>query len=91
MSAIYGNQVAFAAAAIHSTTLVSYVDSRQIVGMLVGARGGAEYEMLVKAPGKGVDIIVAQSFAHLLILGLIVVGNAAVFAERRKRKAMGEA
>ena len=83
---VYGTQVAFAIAAINSTTCYSYIDSRQIVGMLVGARGGAEYETLVHRPGKGVDIIVAQSFGHLLIILAIVVANVAVYAGRRAER-----
>lgn len=82
MQGVYGTHVAFAIAAINSTTCYSYIDSHQIVGMLVGARGGAEYETLVHRPGKGVDIIVAQSFGHLLIILAILVANAATLAAR---------
>lgn len=81
---VYGTNVAFAMAAIHSTTTYSYIDSRQIVGMLVGARGGAEYEMLVLGPRKGVDILVAQSFGHLLIILAVLVGNIGYLASRRR-------
>lgn len=86
VQAVYGTRVAFGVAAINSTTLYTYIDSRQIVGMLVGARGGAEYEMLVRRPGIGVDVIVAQSFGHLLIIVAIAVANVAYLGERRARK-----
>ncbi len=80
---VYGTKVGFGVAAINSTVCYSYIDSKQIVGMLVGARGGAEYETLVKRPGKGVDIIVAQSYGHLLIILAVVAANVAVLAKRR--------
>lgn len=85
--AVYGTKIGFGIAAINSTTTYSYIDSKQIVGMLVGARGGAEYEMLLNAPGKGVDIIVAQSFGHLLMVLVVIMGNVAFFARRRRRTA----
>lgn len=85
VQAVYGTHVAFAIAAINSTMTYTYMDSGQIVGMLVGARGGAEYEMLVGAPGIGVDIIVAQSFGHVLIILTVVLGNVAFVAARRRR------
>ncbi|HSV74652.1 MAG TPA: hypothetical protein VLH79_12910 [Chthonomonadales bacterium] len=89
VQAVYGTRVAFGVAAINSTMLYTYIDSRQIVGMLVGARGGAEYETLVGRPGIGVDVIVAQSFGHLLIIAVIVVANVAYLYERRTRRRSG--
>lgn len=86
VQAVYGTRVVFGIAAINSTTTYSYLDSRQIVGMLVGARGGAEYEVLVGRPGRGVQIIMAQSFGHLLIVVLIVIANIAATAQRRAER-----
>lgn len=82
MEAVYGTKVAFAAAAINSSTLYSYIDSKQISGILVGARGGAEYEVLMGIPGQGVDIIIAQSFGHMLIVLAVLVGNLALIAHK---------
>lgn len=86
VQSVYGTKVVFGIAAINSTTTYSYIDSKQIVGMLVGARGGAEYEMLVKRPGRGVQIIMAQSFGHLLIIVLVVVANVSALAQRRSSR-----
>ena len=83
VQSVYGTKIVFGIAAINSTTTYSYIDSKQIVGMLVGARGGAEYEMLVKRPGRGVQIIMAQSFGHLLIIVLVVIANASALIQRR--------
>jgi len=86
VQAVYGTKVVFGIAAINSTTTYSYIDSKQIVGMLVGARGGAEYEVLVDRAGRGVQIIMAQSFGHLLIVALVVMANIAALAQRRAER-----
>ncbi len=52
-----------------------FMDSGQIDGMLVGAKGAAEMEALLRQPGLGMAIMSAQSWAHLLIIGLIILGN----------------
>lgn len=83
VQAVYGTKVVFGIAAINSTTTYSYLDSKQIVGMLVGARGGAEYEVLVNWPGRGVQIIMAQSFGHLLIVLVVLLANVAALFQRR--------
>jgi hypothetical protein len=87
VQAVYGTRIVFGIAAINSTTTYSYIDSRQIVGMLVGARGGAEYEVLVGRPDRGVQIIMAQSFGHLLIVLLVIMANIAGLAQRRAERA----
>jgi len=60
-----------------------YLDARQIVGMLVGMRGASEYETLIGKPGPGTEAMSPQSFAHLLIIALIIVGNVGYIGARR--------
>lgn len=65
-----------------------YLDSGQLSGLLTGMKGAAEYEQIVNAPGMGLPAMAGQSFAHLYILFLIVLGNLAVLAgwlDRRRR------
>jgi hypothetical protein len=52
-----------------------FVDSKQMTGMLVGAKGAAEMETLLNQTGGGHAIMSAQSWAHVLIILLIVLGN----------------
>lgn len=59
-----------------------YVNAGQLAGILVGLRGGAEYEMLMKAPGQGVASMDAQSMGHLLIIVFIVFANISYLAGR---------
>jgi hypothetical protein len=54
-----------------------YLDSGQLVGMLTGMRGAAEYEQLLGYQDVGSWAMAGQSFAHAFILVLIVLGNVA--------------
>ena len=68
-----------------------YVNAGQLAGILVGLRGGAEYEMLMKAPGQGVASMDAQSMGHLLIILFIVFANISYLAGRNAAASKGGA
>jgi hypothetical protein len=57
-----------------------FLDSGQLSGMLTGMKGAAEYEQLIDARGFGSIAMAGQSFAHLYILLLIVLGNLPILA-----------
>ena len=52
-----------------------YLQTGQLKGLIGGMKGAAEYESLVKEPGKGTSGIDALNLAHLLVLGLILTSN----------------
>jgi hypothetical protein len=56
-----------------------------IQGLIGGLQGAAEYEILVNKPGTGVAGMVAQSWAHLLLLGFILLGNLGYFVAKRRK------
>jgi hypothetical protein len=62
-----------------------YIDARQLVGLLGGLKGAADYEALIGAPGRGVAGMFPQSVVHLLIILFILLGNVAWFLSRRGR------
>jgi hypothetical protein len=68
-----------------------YVNAGQLAGILVGLRGGAEYEMLMKAPGQGVASMDAQSMGHLLIIVFIAFANLSYLATRNSTAKKGGA
>lgn len=70
-------QIPFAAAytAVMAPIYYPYLDSGQMKGLLVGAKGAAEMEALVNRPGSATKIMNVQSWAHVLIIALIVIGN----------------
>lgn len=69
---------------VDATNLAPYVQSGQLVGLVAGLRGGAEYELLTKVLGVGAAGMDAQSMAHLLVLGLILLGNIGYFLAKSK-------
>ncbi|MBN1423655.1 hypothetical protein JXA88_03775 [Candidatus Fermentibacteria bacterium] len=63
-------------------TFQSFIDARTITGLIAGLRGAAEYEQLAGRPAEALRALSAQSTAHVLLVLLIVVGNASFFAAR---------
>jgi hypothetical protein len=59
-----------------------FLNSGQVVGMLKGIAGAAQYERLVDAPGEGYRNRMPVFMAHLTIILLILVGNAGEIKRR---------
>lgn len=53
-----------------------YLGTGQLNGLLAGLRGAADYEQLVGKPGEGLAGMPSQSITHLLVVLLIIIGNA---------------
>ncbi|MDD5090674.1 MAG: hypothetical protein PHQ23_07125 [Candidatus Wallbacteria bacterium] len=68
--------------AVSAPDFYPYFQSKQLFGLLPGLAGAAEYEYLVKRPGKGLKGMDAQSMAHLVIGLFIILGNCIVFYEK---------
>lgn len=62
----------------------TYLQTGQLVGMVGGLPGSAEYESLIDHRGDGRAGMAPQSIAHLVIMLFIVLGNLAFIAENRK-------
>ena len=52
-----------------------YLQTGQLKGLIGGMKGAAEYESLIKQPGKGTSGIDALNLGHLLVLLLILTSN----------------
>lgn len=52
-----------------------YVDAGQMKAMLIGAKGAAGYELLMRDPGPAAANMDAQSLSHLFLAILVVVTN----------------
>jgi hypothetical protein len=81
-----GVPMGLACTAVMAPEAYPYLDSGQLVGMLTGMRGAAEYEILIGAPGFGVTAMAGQSAAHLFILGLIALGNLPILAAAVRKR-----
>ncbi|MEI7482741.1 MAG: hypothetical protein WCK75_10390 [Elusimicrobiota bacterium] len=52
-----------------------YLQTGQLKGLVGGMKGAAEYESLIKEPGKGTSGIDSLNLAHILVLALILTSN----------------
>lgn len=81
----YGQRVGAGVTAVMATDYYPYLDAGQLVGLLGGMRGAAEYEELIEQRDQGSRGMDSQSVIHLLIIVLIVIGNAAYFVSKRSK------
>ncbi len=91
-----GTKMVTGTTGVQSVSLYPYVPN-QIAGMLGAIKGAAEYETIVNARypvdgkpvpdlGEGERRMGPQLTAHLLMVGLIVLGNAIYFMQRKARR-----
>ncbi|MCH8274997.1 MAG: hypothetical protein IH851_09425 [Armatimonadetes bacterium] len=71
--------------AIISTTLYPFITAGNIKGMLVGSRGGGEYEQKMGQYGFGSRMLLGESAGHLLLLIGVILANVGEAARRRRR------
>ena len=79
----YNQQVAAGVTGVMVSELYPYIQSGQLVGLMPGLLGAAEYETLIDTPEKATAGMSVQSFVHLLVFVLVVIGNVAFFIQRR--------
>ncbi|MCJ7507431.1 MAG: hypothetical protein MUO85_01715, partial [candidate division Zixibacteria bacterium] len=63
----------------------SYLQTKQLVGLLGGMKGAAEYEKLSKNYGRAMVGMDPQSIIHLLIIFFIVIGNIGYFVTKKSK------
>ena len=80
----YNVKMLCGATGIMSPDLYSFYQSGQLKGFLAGLIGAAEYENLLNRPGMANAGTTVQSFEHLCIIFLIIVGNIAFFLQKIK-------
>jgi hypothetical protein len=68
--------------AVQAPELYPYLQSGQVLGLLGGMAGAAEYEKTTGVLGPATKGMDAQSSAHVFIMLLILLGNAIYFARR---------
>lgn len=82
----YHVKMAAGITAVMATDFYPYYQTGQLVGILNGMRGAAEYEILVNHPEDGTKGMTAQSVAHVVIILFVLLGNIGYFASRRRKK-----
>ncbi len=81
---IYRTPLGYACTGVMAPEAFPYYDAHQIVGVLKGLAGAAEYEKLVGYEGNALKRMPAQSSAHAVMIALIVIGNVIFFRSRRR-------
>lgn len=68
--------------AVQAPEIYPYLQSGQVLGLLGGMAGAAEYEKSIGVPGPATKGMDAQSSAHVFVIFLILLGNAIYFSRR---------
>ncbi len=82
----YNQQIAAGVTGVMVSELYPYLQTKQLVGLMPGLLGAAEYEKLINIPAQGTAGMSVQSFVHLLIVVLVILGNIAFFIQRREEQ-----
>ena len=72
--------------AVITPDLYPFLQSGQLVGLLGGLRGAADYEQLLREPGAATRGMQAQSVTHVLLIVLIIAANTRFVAGRLRRR-----
>jgi hypothetical protein len=82
----FGFKLALGLTGVSTAQYYPYLGSGQVVGIMGGLLGAAQYEQLADNPGMAKDGMRVQLFAHMVIILFIVMGNVGYFAARRRQK-----
>jgi hypothetical protein len=97
VNAQFGQTVAVGTTAVSAPKYYAYLKSGQMIGLMGGLKGAAEYEVLLgrsypelkersRLACRGMD---TQSVVHLIIIVFIVLGNVVFFVSKRERTRAG--
>jgi len=78
--------IAVGVTAVSAVGYYPYLNAKQLVGLIGGMKGAAEYEKLIQARGTASAGMDSQSMTHIAIILLIIIANASYFVIRRKNK-----
>jgi len=81
----YQVKMAAGVTAVEAVDYYKFLQTGQLIGLLNGLKGAAEYEFLVGRDGFGKLGMASQSVAHLLIILLVIIGNIGYFTIGRHR------
>ncbi len=82
----YNQKIAAGVTGVIISQMYPYLQTGQLIGLISGIAGAAEYERLINAPAKGLLWINVESFVHLLIVLLVIIGNIAFFVRRKQEE-----
>ncbi len=71
--------------AVTAPEIMPMYNSGQLIGFMGGLRGAAEYETLLSLPDYASRAMSAQTWAHMVIILLIIVGNTTMFLLKKQK------
>jgi hypothetical protein len=85
VNAQFGVPMGAGVTAVVAPKTYSYLQTGQMVGLLGGMKGAAEYEKLTQNEGRATRGMDPQSIIHMLIIVFILLGNIGYFMSRGKK------
>ncbi len=87
----FGLKVGAGITAVSASEYYTFLQTGQFSGLLVGMKGAAEYEELVeqrlniKVKRRASEALLSITYAHLVMIIFIVIGNVGYFIRRRQK------
>lgn len=81
----FGTPIVSVVSQVMVPAAIPYWQAKQLVGLISGLQGAAEYEQLLGTPGLGMASMGAQTFGHLYVILLVLLSNIAYLATKGKR------
>jgi hypothetical protein len=87
----FGLHVGAGVTAVSASEFYPYLQTGQFSGLMVGMKGAAEYEEMIetelgiKQRRKASEALPSLTYAHLVMITFIIIGNIGYFLKRRKK------
>jgi hypothetical protein len=87
----FGLHVGAGVTAVSASEYYPYLQTGQFSGLMIGMKGAAEYEEMVekglgiKQRRKASEALPSLTYAHLVMIAFIVIGNIGYFIKRRQK------
>jgi len=78
----YGTPMIMGCIGVMVPEVAPYLQTGQLSALIPGLTASAEYEQILKHPGLATAGVDAISISHLLVIVLVIVGNAAYFMSK---------
>lgn len=82
----YNVPLALAVTGVMGADMYPYLGSGQIFGLAAGLLGSAQIEKLTGNPGRAIDGMKIQLYAHIVIILFIIMGNVGFLVTRKRNK-----
>ncbi len=81
----FNQDIAWGITGVMAPDFYPYVQSGQVIGLIGGMKGAAEYERLIDRPDTASAGMDAQSWSHIVIIIFILIGNIGYFITGKKK------